>query len=120
MRPGAVRHGSGTAPDTIGPKTRSQQSKYTRSAGGGVDTVLAAPYARSGQLPTLPAIGSSCGRRRGPGHLATGGAARDLKLWTPKSVGPRITAALGFVSVIVGIILGVRQLIPEPVPPQLS
>jgi len=43
-----------------------------------------------------------------------------LKLWTPKSVGSRITAALGLVSVIVGIILGVRQLIPEPVPPQLS
>ncbi len=43
-----------------------------------------------------------------------------MKLWKPKSLGSWITTALGLVSVTVGIILGVRQLIPKPEPPQLS
>jgi hypothetical protein len=43
-----------------------------------------------------------------------------LKSWTPKSVAAWVTTGLGIVSVAVGIILGVRQLLPSPKPPRMS
>ena len=42
------------------------------------------------------------------------------KSWTPKSVAAWVTTGLGIVSVAVGIVLGVRQLLPTPKPPRMS
>ena len=43
-----------------------------------------------------------------------------MKVWKPKSVGSKITALVGVVAAIMGIILGVKTLVPDPEPPRLS
>jgi hypothetical protein len=43
-----------------------------------------------------------------------------LKFWKPKTLGSKIAAGLGLVATIIGIILGVKALIPDPKPPRLS
>ena len=43
-----------------------------------------------------------------------------MKIWRPQTIGSTIAAVLGLVSVSVGIILGVRQLLPKPTTPRMS
>jgi PASTA domain len=43
-----------------------------------------------------------------------------LKVWRPKTVASKIVTGVGLVGTIIGIVLGVKALIPDPEPPQLS
>jgi PASTA domain len=43
-----------------------------------------------------------------------------LRVWRPKTVASKIGTGVGLVGTIIGIILGVKALIPDPKPPQLS